>query len=196
LQEDGPLFARIVQRSAWATSAAELLHEKRTTTLYRGFDRHRLIDIEMEFAPVSEAVTFGKTSFGFLAARVAQPMTVFDGGGEIRNARGERNEHGCHLKRAAWIDQSGPIAPGKWGGIAILDHPQNLTHPTGWHCRNDGWAGAAFNLDEPYTIQPGQTLRLRYRLHLHSGNSVAGEVAQRFEEYRATPVVQLGKPAE
>jgi hypothetical protein len=144
--------------------------------------------------PVQEAVTFGQTSFGFLAARVAQPMTVFDGGGEIRNARGGRNEQGCHLKRAEWIDQSGPIAGGQWNGVAILDHPDNPRHPSGWHCRNDGWAGAAFNMEEPLVLAAGQKLALRYRLVLHQGNAESGEVARRFAEFGAKPVVRLGRP--
>ena len=77
LQEDGPIFCRLVQRAGWELAGKELLRERRTTTLYRGFDTHRLIDIELELTPAQEAVTFGKTSFGFLAARVAQPMTVW-----------------------------------------------------------------------------------------------------------------------
>ena len=120
-------------------------------------------------------------------------MTGGGGAGEIINARGQRNEQAAHLQRAEWIDLSGPIGPGKWGGLALLDHPGNLNHPTGWHCRNDGWAGAAFNMEQPYTLKPGATLRLRYRIHLHRHDAAAGEVARRYEEYRAKPVVQLGE---
>ena len=157
------------------------------------------MDIDLELTPTGkEPVTLGQTTFGFLAARVAQSMTVFDGGGEILNTAGDRNEHGAHLMRAAWIDQSGPVAPGKWGGIAILDHPSNPNHPTAWHCRNDGWAGAAFNKDGPRMIQPGESLKLRYRVHLHRGNAKDGAVAKRFTEYAAQPEVRLAevRPAE
>lgn len=156
----------------------------------------RLIDVEIEFTPPSEeAVVFGKTPFGFLAARVAQSMTVFDGGGEIVNANGDRNEQGAHLKRAAWIDQSGPVARDTWNGIAILDHPDNPNYPTTWHCRNDGWAGAAFNADHAYTLEPGGTLRLRYRIVLHRHNAIGGQIAQRYLEYAAKPACQFGAPA-
>jgi hypothetical protein len=193
LQEDGPLFGRLVQRTAWTASGGELLRERRTITLYRGFTGYRLLDLDLELTPVRETVTLGQTSFGFLAARVAQSMTVFDGGGTIRNANGALNEHGCHLRKAAWIDQSGPIAPGQWGGVALLDHPDNPNHPTGWHCRNDGWAGAAFNMDGPHTLKMGDKLTLRYRVHLHQGDAQKGAVARRFEEYAARPVVRTGK---
>jgi hypothetical protein len=120
---------------------------------------------------------------------------VFDGGGEILNARGERNEREAHEKQADWIDQSGPVSAERWGGIAIFDHPDNPRHPTYWHCRNDGWAGAAFNLKEGYKIEPDKPLRLRYRLCLHRYDAGRGNVAQRYAEYAAKPEIHLG-PAD
>jgi len=192
LQEDGPVFGRIVQKTRWVHGETEALRERRTLTLYGGPEAFRVLDVDLELSAAGAApVTLGKSSFGFLAARVAQSMTPFDGGGEILNARGDRSEHGAHLKRAEWIDQSGPISPGLWGGVAILDHPSNPNHPTGWHCRDDGWAGASLNLDGPSTIEPGRPLKLRYRVVLHRGNAVQGEIARRFEEYASQPAVTL-----
>jgi hypothetical protein len=209
LQEDGPIFSRLVQTTRWISSHGEYLHERRSITVYQAARDFRLLDIELEFSPAgTQPVELGKTSFGFLAARVAQSMSPFDGGGEILNARGDRNEQSVHTKRAEWLDQSGPIAPAveegtagaavlpvRWGGIALMDHPSNRNHPTAWHCRNDGWAGASFNIDGPYTIAAGEKLRLCYRVHLHRHNAVAGEVARRYEEYCARPTIHLGEPA-
>ena len=152
------------------------------------------MDIEMAFTPAtSNVVTFGKTSFGFLAARVAQSMTVFDGAGEIRTSEDKLNESGAHLTHAKWLDQSGPIAQGKWGGIAILDSPDNPNFPTGWHCRNDGWTGAAFNMDAPYKLEPGKDLRLRYRLILHRGDAASARIDRRFEEWAGRPKTEIGR---
>jgi hypothetical protein len=194
VQESGAVFARLAQRTGWVFAGTELLTELRTLTLYHTAEAFRLLDIGLELTPAGkQPVTFGKTSFGLLAVRVAPSLSVFDGGGEIRTARGDRNERGAHLRHAEWLDQSGPVAPGKWGGVAILDHPDNPNHPTGWHCRNDGWAGASFNLDRPLTLEPGQKLRLRYRVVLHRGDSATGQVARRYEEYRARAVVGTGE---
>ncbi len=193
--EDGPVFSRIVQKALWHIHGTNLLAERRQLTFYAAAGDFRLIDVALELTPAeTKPVTFGKTTFGFLAVRVAQSMSVFDGGGEILNSNGDRNEQGAHLKRADWLDQSGPILPGQWAGIALLDAPDNPRHPTGWHCRNDGWAGASFNADQPFTLEPGATLRLRYRVVLHQGDVIAGKVAQRYVEYAANPVIQLGKP--
>jgi hypothetical protein len=209
VQEDGPIFARLVQTTRWISHGLEYLHERRSITVYQAAGDFRLMDVELEFSPAAaKPVELGKTSFGFLALRVAQSMTPFDGGGEILNARGDRNEQSVHTRRAEWLDQSGPIAPGvdegaasaavppvRWGGIALMDHPSNRNHPTAWHCRNDGWAGASFNIDGPYAIAAGATLRLAYRVHLHRHNAVAAMVARRYEEYRAEPAIHLGEPA-
>jgi len=203
LLEDGPVFCRLVQKVQWRLAPASakekiqaVLSERRTLTFYRGEPDFRLIDVELEFAPTGrEPVTLGQTNFGFLAVRVAQSMTVFDGGGEILNSRGDRNECEAHEKQADWIDQSGPVSEERWGGIAIFDHPDNPRHPTYWHCRNDGWAGAAFNLKEGYRIEPDSPLRLKYRLCLHRHDATRGNVARRYAEYEARPQVHIGPAA-
>ncbi len=153
------------------------------------------MDFDLQFRPAGkEPVELGQTTFGFLAVRVAQCLTPFDGGGEILNARKQRNEQNVHLQRAEWLDQSGPILPDRWSGIAMLDHPANPNHPTMWHCRNDGWAGAAFCGEKPYTVEAAQPLRLRYRLVLHRGDAVQGHVADQWQAYAAVTNVQLGEP--
>jgi hypothetical protein len=205
LLEDGPVFCRMVQRTQWqlvdparaGEESGTLLRGRREFKFYTLAADIRLLDVSLELtAGGKEPVTLGQTTFGFLAVRVAQSMTVFDGGGEIINARGQRNEQGAHRQRAEWIDLSGPVAPGRWGGIAILDHPENPRHPTGWHCRNDGWAGASFNMDGPHTLKPGEKLELRYRVLLHRRDAARANVAGCYEEYRAKPAVRLGEATE
>jgi hypothetical protein len=197
LLEDGPVFCRVVHKARWVTTLAAnarpIMIDTRTLTFYRCEPDYRLVDVELELLPAgSEPVTLGQTNFGFLAVRVAQSMTVFDGGGEILNSAGDRNEREAHQKQATWIDQSGPVGENRWAGVAIFDHPDNPRHPTYWHCRNDGWAGAAFNLKEGYRIELDRPLRLKYRLCLHRHDAARSNVAQCYEEYEAKPQVHLG----
>ncbi len=194
LMEDGSVFCRLVQQTRWTFDGVDLMHERRTVTAYHTPPDFRLIDIEMELSPAGKsAIELGKTTFGFLAVRVAQSMTVFDGGGEIRNSRGDRNESAVHLKHADWIDLCGPVSPTAWGGVAIFDHPGNPNHPTGFHCRNDGWACASFNMDSPYPIQPDGLLRLKYRVLLHRGDTAAGQVQRRYDEFATKPQIRIGQ---
>jgi len=195
LLEDGPVFCRLVIRTCWRDGETDLLDEQRSITIFAAGEDVRLMDLDLQFRPAGkEAVELGQTTFGFLALRVAQSLTPFDGGGEILNARGQRNEQNVHLQRAEWLDQSGPITAGCWSGIAALDHPANPNHPPMWHCRNDGWAGAAFCGERPWTIEPDQPLRLQYRLVLHRGDAVQGRVGDHWQAYAATPGVQWGQP--
>jgi hypothetical protein len=195
-QEDGPVFCRIVQRNKWMYGEKDdVLHERRTLTAYLPGPDFRVMDVELEFTtPADKPVTLGKTTFGFLAARVAQSMTVFDGGGEILTSRGHHNEAGAHLQHAEWLDQSGPVAPSLWSGITLMDHPSNPNHPTMWHCRNDGWAGAAFCGDAAYDITPGKPLHLRYRVLVHRGDATDGHVAEHYAEFIASPMIHVGPP--
>lgn len=192
LLEDGPVYCRIVQRTRWMAGGEDVLKGRRSWTVWRETGGFRLVDLDLRVEPAGkEPVPLGKTTFGFLAVRVAQSMTVFDGAGEIRNARGAVNENGVHRSNAGWLDQSGPVSEGAWGGIAVLDHPDNPHHPTGWHCRNDGWAGAAFNKDAAAVLEPGKPLRLRYRLVLHRGD--ASSIPARYAAYAARPRVEVAR---
>lgn len=194
--EDGPVFCRIVQNTSWRFGETNLLREQRSIAVFRAAGEDRLLDFQLAFTPAqSNIVQFGKTTFGFLATRVAQSMSVFDGGGEIQNARGDLNEGAAHLKPAEWLDQSGPVASGRWNGIAILDHPANPGHPVVWHCRNDGWAGASVTAGDELGLQPGQWLTLRYRLVLHRGDARQAGIPEHFAAYRAKPHFHWGQSA-
>jgi hypothetical protein len=194
LMDDGALFAKLIQKNRWVIEDKALLRERRILTFYATPDNFRLIDVELELLPGgAEPVELGKTPFGFLAARVAQSMTVFDGGGEIINSSGQRNEHQAHWQHARWIDQSGPIAHDKWGGVALFDHPENPNYPTAWHCRNDGWAGASFNLDQTWKIDLDNPLRLHYRVYLHRHDANGGNVHQKHKEYTCKPEIRIEK---
>jgi hypothetical protein len=58
-------------------------------------------------------------------------------------------------------------------GITLFDHPSNPNHPVPFHVRDDGWMGAALTFGNPITLAPGQTLKLKYGLYVHSGMPAA-----------------------
>lgn len=194
--EDGPVFGRLIAENRWTIDDRALLAERRTITCYAPQESFHVIDLDLELRPAgAEPVELGETPFGFLGARVRQSMSVFDGGGEIRNADGDVNEHGAFREPSRWIDTAGPVGPDRWSGIALMDHPENPRHPTAWHCRNDGWMGASTTLGEPLTIAPEEPLRLRYRACLHHGDAVEGHVERRYRSFASDPTVDVGEIA-
>jgi len=73
----------------------------------------------------------------------------------------------------AWCDLSGKLDGGAnlSGGIAILDHPDNIRYPTPWYAGGGSgtFINAALLFDEPLSLAQGDELRLRYRVLVHDG---------------------------
>jgi len=192
LIESGPVFGKMIARSTWEQAGDVLLDETRTCTFYRTNGTCQLMDISIMLTPRRETCIIGKSLFGFLAVRVKESMTPFDGGGEIRNSRGGLNEKAVIWRKAEWCDIAGPALPGRWNGIAIMDHPSNPRYPVSWHCRNDGWICTSFTLEEPYVIKQASPLMLTYRVLVHEGNAIQGRVAQMYADYINTVQTEIG----
>jgi hypothetical protein len=83
-------------------------------------------------------------------------------------------------QRSRWCDLSSPA-----GGLCVLDHPGNPSHPVPFYatCRagagyGDGWANTlypAFLWDGPVTLAAGDVLRFRYRVVVHDGRWTAAQ---------------------
>jgi hypothetical protein len=72
--------------------------------------------------------------------------------------------------RARWMDFSGEIANDRFAGITVFDHPDNLRHPSPWWLgRSITYFSPALLFHEPYTLPAGKSLKLRYRILIHSG---------------------------
>jgi hypothetical protein len=70
-------------------------------------------------------------------------------------------------------------------GVAIFISPSHPDFPTGWLIRNSyagvlnpSWPGL-----KPVVLQPGQFVRLRYRIFVHRGDAAAVGVRQAYERY-------------
>jgi hypothetical protein len=106
------------------------------------------------------------------------------------NSEGDEGEK-IWGKRAKWVDYTGTIE-GQRVGIAFLDHPQNLRHPTYWHARSYGlFAANPFGLSQfvgfwrngSHTIPAGESLELRYRLVFHTGDADQADIEKSYRDY-------------
>ena len=188
-QEDGPVYARLEMVLDWVSHTGEaLLAETRRVRVYPLAGREQLIDFDLTFEPQVEKVTFGQSTFGILAARVAHSLEAMRGGGRILNARGALNEAQVHRQPAEWCDYSGPITPTETNGLAILGHPDNIQHPAIWHVRDDGWMCAAPFARQAVTVRGGEALNFRFRVYVHDGDDPS-RIAARYEEFARPPAV-------
>lgn len=127
--------------------------------------------------------TFGDQQEMGLGVRVATPLRVGASGnlelppgtGTILDSADRRNEREVAGNTANWCDYRGTL-DGQRVGITIFCHPRN-SRPSRFHARDYGLLVAnpfgqqAFDkgAKNSVVVRPGETLRLRYGILIHSG---------------------------
>jgi hypothetical protein len=169
--EDGPESAWLVTLNAWKDGDGKvLMNERRKVEVQWLGDGQYLILLDLQWEPPNnEPLILGQTAFGPMAVRMAKTIGIRDGGGRLLNSEGRQGEPEMFRKPARWVDYSGPVTDRSTGGITLMDHPVNPSHPTPFHVRADGWMGVSLTFAAPITIEPGKPLRLRYGLWVHPG---------------------------
>jgi hypothetical protein len=161
------------------------LRDERTMTFYDSSDDSRTFDLDIRLLTPTEAPVFlnQTNEAGIPHVRVAEGLTV-KSGGRLTNAAGKLNERGTYRQQSVWLDCSGKLGRLECG-LAVMDHPENPTHPTRWFTRDYGPLSPNYGFFEadPIRIENGIPLRLRYRVFTHSGNVVAGGVQEAWEAY-------------
>ena len=176
----------------WQSLSGEaLLKEDRTITFYSS-PTDRVMDFDITMTALKPA-TFKDTKEGTFAIRLATELEEKHSG-KMRNAEGAVGEKNVWGKRSPWVDYAGTLG-GEAVGVAILDHPSNPRHPTYWHSRSYGlFAANMFGLhdfendmskDGKLEMAAGQTMRVRYRVVIHSGDAAAAAIADQFKKYAA-----------
>jgi hypothetical protein len=175
-----------------------LIRENRTMVFYSD-PAMRIIDVDITLKAL-ETVTFKDTKEGTFGIRLAAGLEgptkhapeLPKRTGVIVNSNGAEGEPNCWGKRANWVDVSGQVNNEKLG-VAVFDNPENPRHPTYWHVRAYGLLAAnifgvsAFEknpaMNGSMTLQPGQTLRFRYRVVVHPGDSKSAKIAELYDAY-------------
>jgi hypothetical protein len=184
--------AVIVTQNVWLAPDGKKICEDERTLRFDTDGDARWIDFDITVKAMDRPVTFGDDKEGTFGMRVAHSMSVdAKQGGKIVNSK-QQTDAAAWGKPAAWVDYHGPV-DGQTVGIAIFNHPTSFRFPTYWHVRTYGlFAANPFGLHEfargkategAYSIRPGQSMTLRYRVFLHRGNEKDGKVADAFAVY-------------
>jgi hypothetical protein len=177
-------------------TAPPILTESRVMTFYSD-DKLRYFDVDITLTAI-QTVTFGDGKDGALGIRL-RPVLQEDKDKEkgiphIVNADGLAGEKALWGKPSNWCDYSGAVN-GEKVGVAILDNPANPRHPVRWHARAYGLFSAnPFGLsvftgdksqDGAVTLEPGKSLRYRYRVTIHEGDAKDANIAAQWTKYTA-----------
>jgi hypothetical protein len=196
----GGAEATIESENRWVLGDGTVVCTDERRLAFAGDDAARTIDVAITIRADHGAVTFGDTKEGTMALRVHPALQVKDAhasrgaAGRITDSEGRRDAD-VWGKAARWVDYSGPVE-GSVQGVAILDHPANLRHPTRWHARDYGLVAAnPFGLHDfagapagsgDHVIPAGECLTLRYRVILHRGDAEAARIADRWRAWTET----------
>lgn len=154
------------------------------------------VDADLTFvADRGQDLQFGDTEDGGFAMRLADGFRQ-DRGAVLLNSNGLRDTEHIWGQPARWVDYSGTVE-GEWAGVAILDHPSNIRHPSRWHARGYSLNSAnpfgtrdftgEEDRDGSYVVPQGETLTLRYRVVIHDGKGHPETIERWFEEYASGP---------
>jgi hypothetical protein len=172
------------QTNIWRRPGAESpIRDERMIRVTAPSPDLRLIDFDVTLTPLID-VRIERTNHSLFAARMAPELSV-SSGGTLVNAEGERGETGTFAKNSPWADYWGE-RDGVVEGLAIFSHPANRWSPPPWFTRDYGFfSPTPFNWfeDGHLDLARGETLRLRYRVVVHGGDTDRAGIAGLYRQY-------------
>jgi len=133
-----------------------------------------------------EDVTILQTNHSLFSARTAADISVKFGGTMI-NAEGLKSEKDTFGKKSPWIDYYGRRGEA-FEGIAIIQHPSNPWYPAPWFTRDYGFISPTPMYwpenGKDIALKKDTSLRLRYRVVVHSGDHKEAKIAEEFERFK------------
>lgn len=174
----------------WQKPGSEpVILDERHITISAPNESLRFIDFEISVEPLTD-ITILQTNHSLFSARVVPELSV-KSGGTLVNAEGKTSEKETWGVESAWCDYSS-TRNGTTEGIAILQHPENRWFPSKWFTRDYGFFSPTpmnWLKDGRLELAKGETLTLRYRVVIHTGDANMAGINDIFEEYK-----QVTKP--
>ena len=190
IKKSGADSVVIVNECIWSRPGAESpIRDVRTITVTAPAKNLYIIDFDIRMDMLMDVV-IEKTNHSLFSVRMAHDLSVANGGRMVNanGGSGEQGDSGTFGKPSPWMDGYG-TRNGKTEGLAIFQHPSNLWYPSPWFTRDYGFFSPTpmyFVKDEASgtRFKKGESLRLRYRVLVHSGDPVEADVEGQFKQYR------------
>jgi hypothetical protein len=163
-----------------------IIDETLTLTFYAEPRQNRMYDVDLRLKDIKLA-TFEDSRDGLIGFRFATPFDE-EHGGKVVNAEGVQGANQIEGSQSHWVDWQAEL-DGEKVGVAVMDFPANHHSPTSWRSMPFGLLFAnpfaqryydKSREDGSMSLQPGDELRLRYRVLIHPANT---SVAAAYNEY-------------
>ena len=186
--EDGNEEGRMAVDLAWydGHNPEALILQELVVAIRPGQEGEFFLELQTSMRSVSQQLELGVTNFGLLAVRVAKTISNVFGSGMLTGSNGKSGEKDLFGQSLSWVDYSGEVDSDVVEGITYFDHPDNLTFPSKWHVRDDGWMGASVCRDQPVMLRSEQPITWRYMLYVHAGPASQHRMDQVAESFHAT----------
>jgi len=160
------------------------IKDRRIITVSSPNDSLYLIDFEIEMEMLMD-VTIEKTNHSLFSARIAEDLTVKQGGVMV-DREGRRGEKKTFGQPSPWIDFYGQRKTGV-EGIAIMQHPSSKWYPSRWFTRDYGfmsptpmwWPENGTDIK----LQKGEKIFLKYRVVIHGGTTEEASIEKLFNDF-------------
>ncbi len=188
----GPTAAVLGVENGWFVGEKKVMIERVWLEAYKASDSARSLDIELTWIPLDNPITLwgaGGKSYGGLTMPFAPPSNK-DKNTVITVPSG-RTDRDLPDTRLTWADFTskfaGAAAP---SGAAVFVHPGHPDYPPAWLIRHYGplcvgWPGV-----KPKTFEPGEPIRLNYRIWIHKTAVQPAVLARAYDGYKATTAVK------
>ncbi len=189
--ESGEDKVVILNECIWTRPGAEApIKDSRVLTITAPSKEVFLIDFEVTWDMLMD-VEILKTNHSFFSGRMAHDLTV-NAGGVMTNAEGdmgEKGDSGTFGKRSPWMDCYG-TRNGVVEGMAIMQHPSNPWYPSPWFTRDYGFFSPTPMYwpedDKSTKFKKGDSLKLKYRVVVHSGDTESAKIGELFGDFTKT----------
>lgn len=181
-----------VAKSSWVTAGGKrVMTDERLIRIEALAGGGTVVDWTIKLIASAGDVTFTDTKEGSFGLRLCSSLSMTENkAAHITTSEGKTDRQAWG-SRAKWVTYHGPDPKGNAVSVTIFDHPQNLRHPTWWHARDYGLCAAnPFGIHDfeqsadktkgNHPLPQGQTLTLRYRVLIESGNPVQERLAETF----------------
>lgn len=152
---------------------------------------NRLLSYDTTFQADGQSVTFNDTKEGLFGIRLPNEMRESAAGAPVVGSNGEVGTKALWGRTMSWIDYTGPVA-GRLCGVAIMDHPENF-RASRYHVRDYGLFSISpfgessytngASVAQPLTLEADGTVRLRYGLFVHEGDTASAHVSDAYQQF-------------
>lgn len=191
-RETGPVAAVMGVENGWFVGDRKVMIERVWFVVRKSCGDTRTLDLEFVWIPVDRPITLwgaGGKSYGGLTVRFAPPSPR-DPGTVITVPSG-RTEGDLPETPLAWADFTSRFGENAVpSGAAIFVSPAHPDYPPTWLTRYYGPLCVGWPGIEPKTFEPGEPIRLDYRIWIHKTAVETAEIQQAYDAYGPSQLVQ------